>query len=219
MIRFGEMKSGWVAAEGELPSGVVVHFQPRSVGNVVRFAGTNQWRGMVVDLGAAINCRVDVGAVRVNFGGVRISFVSNGGRCSDGAFVSIGDSCTFNGNTHVIGPLTSDIGVQIGRDCLFASGISVRGSSHHGLWDRATGTLLNPEARVFIGDHVWVGDQVVVLNKARIPSGSVVAARSVVNKAFTEDNVLLAGASAQIRRHNVEWTPEFPADNGAAPKR
>lgn len=196
---------------------MTVNFHERSTGNLVRLPDGHSWRGIVIDLGSAIECSVSLGAVRVQFGGLRISFVSNSGRCSTGAWVSVGDGCVFNGATHIIGPLTKGLGVHVGRDCLFASGISVRGSSHHGLWDLATGRLLNPGVGIEIGDHVWVGDQVVLLNKAKVSAGSVIAARSIVNKAFSEQNALLAGAPAAARRAGVRWTHAFPLDNGMAP--
>lgn len=199
-----------------LPAGVAVNFHQRSAGNTVRLAEDARYHGVIVDLGSAIDCVVAIGKIRVQFGGIRISFVSNAGRCSTGAFVEIGDGCVFNGSMHIIGPLTAGLGVRIGRDCLFASSISIRGSSHHGLWDLETGALLNPETGIEIGDHTWVGDQVVVLNKARIPKGSVVAARSIVNKAYTDSHLLLAGAPAAVRKVGVDWTHEFPLDNGTS---
>ncbi|WP_406249167.1 hypothetical protein ACI7YT_03840 [Microbacterium sp. M] len=210
--------SSRVLSSSDLPDGVVINFHARSSGNSVHLAEGARYHNVVVDLGSAIDCVITIGKIRVQFGGVRISFVSNAGRCSTGTFVKIGDDCVFNGAMHIIGPLTAEVGVSIGRDCLFASGISVRGSSHHGLWDLETGSLLNPEVGIDIGDHVWIGDQAVVLNKARIPNGSVVAARSIVNKPFTEAHSLLAGAPAAARRSGVDWTHEFPLDNGAAPR-
>lgn len=110
------------------------------------------------------------------------------------------------------------VGVTVGRDCLFASGITLRGSSHHGLWDKESGILLNREEGLHIGDHVWVGDQVQLLNKAEVASGSVIAARSIVNKSFSEEDVLLAGTPAEVRRTGIKWTNEFPADNGERPR-
>lgn len=205
-----------VTGSSELPSGVALNFHGRSAGNTVNLTRGAQYRGVIIDLSSAIGCRVTVGAIRVHFGGVRVSFVLNSGRCSSGSIVTIGDGCVFNGSTHVIGALTNDIAVRVGRDCLFASGISIRGSSHHGLWDRTTGVLLNPEQGIDIGDHVWIGDGVVILNKARIGRGSVVAARSVVNKPTAEDHVLLAGAPAAVRRSDIDWTHAFPLDNGGA---
>lgn len=207
-----------VTRNDELPEGVTIVFQKRSIGNVVRLSPDGKYHGVVVNLGSAIDCTADIGGIRVNFGGVTISFVANSGRCSTGATVKIGDACVFNGSTHVIGALTPGVGVTVGRDCLFASGITLRGSSHHGLWDKESGILLNREEGLHIGDHVWVGGQVQLLNKAEVASGSVIAARSIVNKSFSEEDVLLAGTPAEVRRTGIKWTNEFPADNGEFPR-
>ncbi len=204
------------AAEG-LPNGVVVSFAPTSIGNVVRLSPEGKYHNVRIALTAAVNCTVDIGAIHVAFGGVTVSFVRNA-RLSTRASVSIGDGSVFNGSTHVIGALTPGVAVTIGKNCLFSTGVSVRGSSHHGLWDLESGQLLNPEVGIEIGDHVWIGDGVVVLNKAVIPSGSVVGARSVVNKAHTERNALLAGSPALVRRTGVDWSDEFPAHNGTEPR-
>ena len=205
-----------ISSAGDLPEGVTVGFHDRSRGNRVSIAADGKFKNVVIDLGSAIDCTVSVGAIRVNFGGLRISFVLNSGRCSKGVFVSVGGGSVLNGGTHIIGPLTPGVGVHLGSDCLIASNVSIRGSSHHGLWDAETGELLNAEAGITIGDHVWIGSDVVVLNKAEIASGSVIAARSVVNKRFDVKNALLAGIPAAVRRRNVEWTHEFPVDNGAS---
>ncbi|WP_433674934.1 acyltransferase [Microbacterium gorillae] len=204
-------------AEG-LPRGVTVTFKPTSVGNVVQLSSAGRYQNVQIDLGSAANCVVSLGSIRVAFGGLKISFVLNNGRVSSGAAVSVGDGTVFNGATHIIGALSDGVAVTIGRDCLFASNVSVRGSSHHGLWDMDSGELLNPEVGITVGDHVWVGNQVILLNKAEIGSGSVVAARSIVNKRFVEQNALLAGTPAAIRRSRVEWTNGFPKDNGAQPR-
>lgn len=205
------------SAEG-LPLGVAVNFHDRSTGNIIRLADGGRWRNVVIDLSSAIDCIVEIGAIRVQSGGLRVSFVANSGRCSTGTTVSVGDGCIMNGAMQIIGPLTPGLSVTVGENGLFAANVSIRGSSHHGLWDLETGALLNPEVGIKIGNRVWLGDGVVVLNRAVIPSGSVVGARSVVNKSFTEENSLLVGAPAAVRRRNVTWTNEFPLDNGESPR-
>lgn len=205
-----------ITSSAELPTGVSINFTPRSVGNRVEIAPEQKVSNLAVDLGSARDCTVRLGALRVPFGGLRISFVANSGRISTGSEVTVGDGCTFNGSTHIIGALSEGVAVRIGQDCLFASGITVRGSSHHGLWDLDSGALLNPETGIEIGDHVWLGASVIVLNKSAIPSGSVVAARSIVNRRFRDENVLLAGSPAAVRRSRVAWTHDFPEDNGVS---
>ena len=44
-----------------------------------------------------------------------------------------------------------------------------------------------------------------VFKGARIPDGSVVAARALVTKQFNEPNVLLGGLPAKVIRHGVSW--------------
>ena len=210
--------SARILSEGDLPSVISINFHDRSTGNIVRLADGGSWRNVVIDLAAAIECVVEIGAIKIQAGGLRISFVVNAGRCSTGATVTVGEGCVFNGAMHIIGPLTPGLGVNIGSHGLFATNVSVRGSSHHAIWDSNTGRLLNPEAGITIGDRVWLGDGVVVLNKARIPSGSIVGARSIVNREFLQENTLLAGSPAAVRRENVMWTNEFPVDNGASPR-
>ena len=58
----------------------------------------------------------------------------------------------------------------------------------------------------------------MLLNKADVTSGSVVAARSVADKQFTEEDALLAGVPAKVHRVGATWTHEFPVDNGAVPR-
>lgn len=205
-----------ITSSAELPTGVTMNFMPRSVGNRVEIAPNQKVSNVTVDLGSARGCTVQLGQLRVPFGGLRVSFVANNGRISTGSEVTVGDGCTFNGSTHIVGALSDGIAVRIGRDCLFASGITVRGSSHHGLWDLDSGALLNPETGIEIGDHVWLGADVIVLNKSAIPSGSVVAARSVINRPFGDENVLLAGSPAAVRRSRIAWTHDFPVDNGVS---
>ncbi|PUB32374.1 acetyltransferase-like isoleucine patch superfamily enzyme [Promicromonospora sp. AC04] len=205
-----------ITSSAELPAGVSINFTPRSAGNRVEIAPDQRVSSLTVDLGSARDCTVQLGRLRVPFGGLRVSFVANNGRISTGSEVTVGDGCTFNGSTHIIGALSDGVAVRIGRDCLFASGVTVRGSSHHGLWDLDSGALLNPEAGIEIGDHVWLGASVIVLNKSAVPSGSVVAARSIVNRQFSDENVLLAGSPAAVRRSRVAWTHDFPVDNGVS---
>ena len=205
-----------ITSSTELPPGVTINFKPRSVGNRVEIAPVQKVSNATVDLSSARNCTVRLGQLRIPFGGLRVSFVENRGKVSTGSEVTVGDGCTFNGSTHIIGALSEGITVRIGQDCLFASGITVRGSSHHGLWDLDSGALLNPETGIEIGDHVWLGADVIVLNKSTIHSGSVVAARSIVNRRFSDENVLIAGSPAAVKRSRVAWTHDFPADNGVS---
>lgn len=98
--------------------------------------------------------------------------------------------------------------IFIGDECMFARDIMVRNNDGHIILDRKTGEVINPPEDIRIGDNVWIGMKVMVLKGSEIPNGSVVGAMSMVNKKFDEENILLAGAPAQIIRHDIEWRRE-----------
>lgn len=45
----------------------------------------------------------------------------------------------------------------------------------------------------------------MILKGAYIPNNSIVGAMSLVNKAFDEQNIMLAGTPARIINHDVSW--------------
>jgi acetyltransferase-like isoleucine patch superfamily enzyme len=61
------------------------------------------------------------------------------------------------------------------------------------------------DKKIAIGDHVWIGCGVTVLKGARVPNGCVVAANSVVTKAFQEEKCILAVNPARIIKSDVAW--------------
>jgi acetyltransferase-like isoleucine patch superfamily enzyme len=58
---------------------------------------------------------------------------------------------------------------------------------------------------ILIGKCVWIGSNVLVMKGARIPNGCVVAAGSMVNQPFEEENCLIAGTPARVIRRGIEW--------------
>lgn len=66
-------------------------------------------------------------------------------------------------------------------------------------------TYLDTSTILTIGNHVWLGEKVTILKKAKIPDGCIVGTCSVVTRRFEEDNVLIAGNPAEIRKKNVFW--------------
>lgn len=58
---------------------------------------------------------------------------------------------------------------------------------------------------ITVGEHVWIGSNVTVLNGVVLPTGCVVAAGSIVTKRFEEENCLIAGMPAGVIRTGIEW--------------
>ncbi len=83
----------------------------------------------------------------------------------------------------------------------------MRTSDGHSIYNPDTGELLNkPKSGINIGNHVWVGTDVFILKDVSIADNTVVGAGSIVTKAFTDKNVILAGTPAKIIKTNVNWS-------------
>lgn len=59
-------------------------------------------------------------------------------------------------------------------------------------------------APIVIGDHVWIGMNVIVLKGVTIGEGAVVSAGSVVTKDVPPHS-LVAGVPAKVVKTDVEW--------------
>lgn len=78
--------------------------------------------------------------------------------------------------------------ITIGDDCLFGSNVIVTDHSHGNLrvplMESPIGPIALPlfsNGEVFIGDRVWLGDNVVILPGSRIGNDVIVGANSVVS--------------------------------------
>ena len=117
--------------------------------------------------------------------------------------LDIGKDFYVNGQLFV--EFTENTSVTIGQDCMFSYGITIRTGDGHTIRDAATKEILNPNEDVNIGNHVWVGCNTMILKGSIIPSNCIVGACSLVNKKFYEENAILVGAPATIKKHNIIW--------------
>lgn len=56
---------------------------------------------------------------------------------------------------------------------------------------------------ILIGDKCWICACSVILKGSHMPSGSILSFASVLTKKYDEENVLLAGLPAVIKKHNI----------------
>lgn len=94
--------------------------------------------------------------------------------------------------------------ITIGEDCLFSGYIGVRTCDSHSILNMK-GMRVNQSQNVTIGNHVWIGTNVLFLKGATVLNDSVVAARSVITKRFDTGNVVIAGQPAKIVKENIKW--------------
>lgn len=95
--------------------------------------------------------------------------------------------------------------IHIGKWCMMSRNVEIRSTDAHGVVDRESRRSLNLQAPVFIGDHVWICAGVTIMKGSRIPSDSIVGAMSLVNRAFEEEGVVLAGIPAKVVKRGITW--------------
>jgi acetyltransferase-like isoleucine patch superfamily enzyme len=57
---------------------------------------------------------------------------------------------------------------------------------------------------VIIGNHVWIGTNVVILKGVNIGNGAVISAGSVVNRDIPSHS-LAGGVPAKVIKENISW--------------
>lgn len=101
---------------------------------------------------------------------------------------------------------------KIGKHCMISNSEELW-TDGHSVIDAETGELLNyPKDPIIIGDYVWLGRRCTLTKGAQIPSHSIVAIGSIVTKAFTESNVILAGVPARVVKRGIAWDGRRPVD-------
>lgn len=166
--------------------------------------------------------------------GKRVTLNSDIWLQGSGVVLEIEDDCTLNGAIHVVrgeggvirigrGTTFNDVAIsmheagriEIGRDCMFSTGIHMDVSDMHPIYDRATGLRINPPRDIVIGDRVWLGVRVLVCKGARIGDGAVIGGGSMVMGEIPP-HAMAVGAPARVTRQNVEWRRDF--DEAVAPR-
>lgn len=83
--------------------------------------------------------------------------------------------------------------VIIGDDCLFSFGIWIRTGDPHLIYDADSHKRINDSQSVYIGDHVWLGQNSLVLKNSKLGSGSIIGANAVVAGKKVESNAVYCG--------------------------
>lgn len=102
---------------------------------------------------------------------------------------------TFNSNSSI----------AVGDDCMIARNVILYHTDSHPVYDITSNEIINKVRDMNIGNHVWLGENAVILKNVQVPNGCIVGYNSVVAKSFNEDNIVIAGNPAKKTKDNIEW--------------
>ncbi len=124
---------------------------------------------------------------------------------SDGGTVLIGHNTHFTNDVHLA--CIEGKSITIGDRCLFSNDVTFRTGDSHVITD-LDDNRLNESKDICIGNHVWIGNQIVVLKGSSVGDDSIVGTRSLLTGKDYGANSIIAGAPAKVIRENVNWRPE-----------
>lgn len=113
-----------------------------------------------------------------------------------------GKGSYYNGALHAI--CSEGRYILLGDDCLFSFGVWIRTADPHLVYDAKSRRRLNPSKDVLVGDHVWVGQDAMILKGTHIGSGSIIGARAVTSGELCS-NASWAGVPARCLREDIFW--------------
>lgn len=95
-----------------------------------------------------------------------------------------------------------------GKGNLFSFGITARNADPHLIYSVDTKKRLNPSKSIFIGDHTWIGQEVLILKGSKIGSGSILGAGSIVANKQIHSNSSWAGNPVKLVKDGIFYTHE-----------
>lgn len=113
----------------------------------------------------------------------------------------IGENNYINGTLNLI--LSEEKHIFIGKNSIFSFGIWVRMADPHLIYDVDTKQRLNFTESIFLGDHVWVGQDALLLKGTQMGSGSIVGAKSLVSNKKISSNTIWGGNPAKEIKSGV----------------
>jgi acetyltransferase-like isoleucine patch superfamily enzyme len=153
------------------------------------------------------NCNIiingDHNTVRIE----KYSSLNHADICIENNFneIMIGEGTSIHGATHLAA--IEGTSLRIGQDCMFSGNVHFRTGDSHSIID-LDGHRINKSQDITIGNHVWIGSQVIGLKGISIADNSIIGAGSVLTKSFGESHVIIAGNPARIIKNDVDWLRE-----------
>lgn len=147
--------------------------------------------------------RLREGAVWSNEGGCRLSYGTTLEVLRDATL----DSRFFTMNSNCV--LVAAKWISLGHDVMIGRGVVIYDSDHHTL-QNAQASVINPDAPVRIGDHVWLATNATVLKGTEIGAGTVIAANAIAHGVIDANVIYQTANAPKVRKNNGVWKREHP---------
>ena len=121
---------------------------------------------------------------------------------SKDAVLSVGDMCTVGGGTLI----KSVDSIYIGDKTRITSGCTIMDSNMHYVKNTESGYVKKTWGKITIGHNCWINQGTTISKGTVIPSYSIVARNSFINKDYSEygENLFLAGSPAISKKGKVQ---------------
>ena len=136
------------------------------------------------------------------------------GSCSSGSGLSIciedDNNRVVLGNHFTVGPNTElaaieGTTIEFGDDCMLSANITLRTGDSHSITD-LQGNRTNPSKSIKIGNHVWIGNTVLIFKGTRVADNSIVAGGTVeVGGKKYPPHCIIGGNPAKVIKEGVDW--------------
>lgn len=122
----------------------------------------------------------------------------------------IGKDNFFNGRTNFV--LSEAKNIILGDECFISYNVVFRTSDGHCIYHASSKDRMNYAKSIYVGDHVWLGQNAMVFKGSKIGSGAIIGANSVVSNKTVKSNTTSAGAPLRQIHEDTFWTPH--SNNG-----
>lgn len=187
--------------ETNVPGLFLSHFNLsiRGNNNCIRFkpGGISHIRGLRISI-TGDNNTIEIGA-NTSCSDFSICVEDN---CNE---VLLGDGFRCGANTELAA--IEGTSISFGEDCMLSANITVRTGDSHSIVDME-GRRINHSKSLSIGNHVWIGNTVMIFKGAQIGHNSVVAGGSVVTGKEFPPYCIIGGNPAKVIKEGIDWREE-----------
>lgn len=88
--------------------------------------------------------------------------------------------------------------IEFGKGLSVAWCCTIMDSDFHDIVDVQTGSVINADERILIGDYVWIGHNSIIRKGVSINNWNIIGANSVVNKDIIGEKQIWAGSPARL---------------------